>query len=253
MQALICLKRFFPLDEDYGLVHLAGEPIFSWPWTRAKKEKIRSSRVEGAKRLILTSKDMVRSPQFFLSASAVGIYGEQGDRQMTETSPFTFSQDLFLQKVCQGWEEETLKAKSLCRTLIFRLGLVMSYKKGFLYEQEKWLKRGFLPFVINFKPCWISWISLEDLSRMLLWAIENSKAEGIYNAVSPHSVSLKYFYQSLSQKSRRKSIKVPFPLFLVRKLGGEMVKNLLTSCKVSPEKALTQGFIFKHLKIEDVI
>ena len=245
-------QEVFPKEGSYGVVHLAGSPINQWPWTKLTKEKIRSSRVEGSEKLVAALKKHSQPPEFFLSASAVGIYGEQGGTQMIETSPFT-NQNLFLQKVCRQWEEEALKAVPVCRTLVFRFGLVMSYKKGFLYEQAKWLKRGFLPFLVSQRPVWLSWISLDDLSRMLLWAIEDKKTKGIYNAVSPNAVSLKDFYTGLIKHNDSRIIKLPFPLFLAKQLGGEMTRNLLTSCKAFPEKALAQGFVFQKSEIGEAL
>ena len=245
-------QEAFPKEEDYGVIHLAGEPVSKWPWTKYTKEKIRSSRVEGVKKLVTTVKNLPRPPRFFISASATGIYGEQGDKQLTEASPVV-DQNLFLQKVCKEWEEEALNISSICRSLVFRFGIVMSYKKGFLHQQTKWLKKGFLPLVWTQKPLWMSWISLEDLSSILLWAIENKQAKGIYNAVSPKAVLLNEFYKTLSQQTQYKSLKIPFPLFLMKLTGGEMVKNLLVSCKVFPEKALAQGFVFKQEELEEAL
>ncbi len=244
-------EEVFPKDENYGIIHLAGEPLFQWPWTKRTKDKIHSSRVEGARKLVTTFKRILHPPQFFISASAIGIYGEQGDKQVTETSPIA-DQNLFLQKVCRDWEREALKAVSICQTLIFRLGIVLSYEKGFLYEQVKWLKRGFLPRLITQKPNWLSWISLEDLISMLLWAIENQRG-GIYNAVSPNPVLLRGFYTSLIKRTEHKFVSLPLPLALAKVLGGEMMKNLLASCPVYPERALTQGFVFKEEELEEAL
>ena len=245
-------QEVFPKEEEYGVIHLAGEPISKWPWTKGKKEKIYSSRVEAGRKLVTALKKCPHPPQFFLSASAIGIYADQGNRQVTEESPIA-DQDFFLQKLCKDWEKEALKAAFVCRVLVFRLGIVMSYKKGFLYEQAKWLKRGLLPLLITQKPNWLSWISLEDLICMLLWAIESKEAKGIYNAVSPHAVSLKDFYKIFAKQKNHKGIALPFPLFLMKLMGGEMTKNLLASCKVFPEKALSEGFVFRKSKLEEAL
>lgn len=241
----------FPTDEDYGVIHLLGEPVASFPWTSRLKNKIYNSRVKGTKKLLDTVKNLPRTPQFFLSASAIGIYGEP-DQPVTEESPIS-NQNLFLQKVCKDWEEEALKMSSTIRSLIFRLGVVMSYEKGFLYEQTKWLKRGFYPSIISRKTNWLSWISLEDLCRMIIWAIENKQAKGIYNAVSPNPLPLKKFYHLLVQQNKFKSFPLPSPLFLMKLAGGEMTKNLLASCQALPKKALDQGFTFKQAQLEQAL
>ena len=241
----------FPKEEEYGIIHLAGEPIFQWPWTKKTKQNIYSSRVEGTKNLVQIVKELPKAPKFFLSASATGIYGEGGDTEFTETSPIK-NQNLFLQKVCKNWEKKALQMSSLCQTLIFRFGTVMSEQKGFLYEQIKWLKRGVAPLITSRETFWLSWIALEDLSSMIVWAIQNKNSRGIYNAVSPNPVTLKHFYTSLLKEKQFKNLKLPSPLTLIKFFGGEMLKNILMSHKALPEKALSEGFIFQKKSIEEV-
>ncbi len=243
-------QEAFPKEGDYGVIHLAGEPVFQWPWTKKIKETIYLSRVEGAKQLVSALNVWTHLPSFFLSASAIGAYGDQGDQTLTEDS-FAPDQNLFLQKVCWKWEKEALKASGLCRTLVFRLGHVMSRKKGFLHEQIKWLKRGFLPRLFSQKPFWLSWIALEDLISLILWAIESTPAKGIYNAVSPQPVLLKDFYSLLAKEYR--GFKIPAPLFLLKLAGGEMARNLLLSSKALPDKALAQGFAFQYPALEKAL
>ena len=240
----------FPKKTDYGVVYLAGEPVSQWPWTKQVKDKIYSSRVNGTHKLVRALQKLNQPPQFFLSASAIGIYGEQGNKQLTEISPIS-KQNFFLQKVCKDWEVKALEMSPICRTLIFRLGVVMSYKKGFLRQQAK---LPLIPRVLSPKPNWLSWISLEDLSSMLLWAIENQQVSGIYNAVSPYPVLLQDFYTALARQIKFKSIcRPPSPLFLMKWAGGEMTKNLLVSSRALPEKALAQGFVFKKEKLEEAL
>ena len=234
----------FPKKESYGVINLAGEPISIWPWTKKRKEKIYSSRVYRSQQLISAFKD--NPPLFFISASAIGIYGEQGDKIVTEESAKP-RQSLFLQKVCLDWEKSALKASSISRTVIFRFGIVLSYKKGFLYEQNKWIKRGLLPFIVSLKEHWLSWISIEDLTSLILWAVQNEKTRGVYNATSPKPVSLQQFYSVLKKQNKSKGtffIQIPGPLFLLKKIGGEMFQNLLMSNKVLPAKATSEAFVF---------
>ena len=242
-----------PKKDSYGVINLAGEPVSSWPWTKKKKEKIYSSRVNRAQQLVSALEK--QPPQFFISASAVGIYGEQGGQTITEENSLP-SQDFFLQKVCLDWEESALRASSVCRTVIFRLGVVLSYEKGFLYEQSKWIKKGILPSIFSLKEHWLSWISIEDLTSLILWFVKNSQAKGVYNAVSPQPVKLNRFYFVLKQEN--KPIKFPFislpcPLFVLKAMGGEMFKNLLMSSRVIPGKALSEGFIFKQAELQKAL
>ncbi|MCZ0932472.1 MAG: TIGR01777 family oxidoreductase [Oligoflexia bacterium] len=252
-----CSDKFpmeaFPTKESYGVINLAGEPVSIWPWTKKRKEKIYSSRVNRSQQLVSAFKE--NPPQFFISASAIGIYGDQGDQTITEESDKP-GQNLFLQKVCLDWEESALRATSISRTVIFRFGIVLSYKKGFLYEQSKWIKKGCLPFVFSFKEHWLSWISIEDLTSLILWAVQNENTRGVYNAVSSQPVSLRRFYFVL--KKQYKSawlplIQIPAPLFLLKRAGGEMFQNLLMSSRVLPAKALSEGFVFKQKDLETAL
>ena len=240
----------FP-KESYGVINLAGESVFKWPWTKKRKEKIYFSRVNRTQELISLFKN--NPPQFFISASAIGVYGEQGNQAFTEESEIT-RQNFFLQKVCLDWEESALRADSLSRTVILRLGIVLSYKKGFLYEQNKWIKKAFLPSVFSFKESWFSWISIQDLTSLILWAVQNESVKGIYNAVSPNPVDLKQFYSLLKKTSKKKFIiEIPCPSFLLKKIGGEMFKNLLMSSQVKPAKSLSEGFVFEQDNLETAL
>ena len=239
-----------PKKMDYGVINLAGEPVFLWPWTKKRKEKIYSSRVNRTQHLVSALKE--HPPQFFVSASAIGIYGEQGERVIQEDSQRP-QQNFFLQKVCLDWEEAALRASSMCRTVILRLGIVLSYKKGFLYKQNQWITKRMLPFIITSKEHWFSWISIEDIVSLILWAVKNEQTKGIYNAVSPQPVTLKQLYCALKKQNKSAwlpLIPLPSPLFLLKKAGGEMFQNLLMNSKVIPAKALSEGFVFKQADLE---
>ena len=237
----------FPKNEDYGALHFLGEPVSRWPWTSARKEKIFSSRVDGSRCLIAALKKQPRAPLFFLSAGATGIYGARGAERLTENSPIP-RKNLFLQKVCGSWEEEALKAGAICRTLIFRLGAVLSHKKGFLPAHSR---LPLIPLILSRKASWLSWIAIEDLISLILWAMETETARGIYNAASPHPIPLKSFYSILAGQKKIKALfRPPLPLFLIKNLGGEMTRNLLASCRAFPEKAQKEGFQFKNPDLE---
>ena len=242
----------FPKKGDYGWIHLLGEPVASWPWTKARREKIRFSRTEGTKRALSALKNHPNRPRFFLAATALGIYGERAGEIVTEKSPIS-RQGLFLQELCREWEEEALKASSLCRTALFRLAHVLSFQGGFLNVQARFLKAGIRPLVLSKNPCWLSWIALEDLLDMILWAVENPSVKGIYNAASPRPVSLRDFYKSLARSRKFPALPLPLPLSLMRRAGGEMTKNLLASCRVLPEKALREGFVFQKENLADAL
>ncbi len=240
----------FPIDSKFGVIHLAGEPILQWPWTSHKKRKIYNSRVTGTKKLIETLQNLKNTPQFFFCASAIGIYGRQDSKNITEIFNFQ-KQDFFLQKVCEDWEREALKLKQKCRVVIFRLGIVLSFQGGFLKEQLRWSKL-FVPFLLYKHKLWISWIHREDLVRLILWAINKKETKGIYNATAPDPFDMNFFLNRLSIYLKKKYLRIPIPLFLMKLFGGELVKNLLISCHVTSEKLTREGFQFKYKNLVEV-
>ena len=240
----------FPKDSEFGVIHLAGESVFQWPWTSQKKKKIYNSRIQGTKNLVKTMQDLKNTPQFFLCASALGIYGHQDSQNIIEDFNFK-NQGFFLQKVCEDWEKEALNLKEKCRVVIFRFGVVLSFQGGFLKEQLKWSKL-FVPFMLYKNKLWLSWIHREDLIHLILWAISRKNIEGIYNATAPEPFDMNFLFKNISIYLKKKYLRIPTPLFLMKLFGGEMAKNLLVSCHTSSKKITQKGFQFKYKTLDEV-
>jgi len=243
-------KKAFPQDSKYGVIHLAGEPISKWPWTHKRKQKIYDSRVLGTRQIVTTIHNLKNPPQFFIAVSATGIYGHQKQKNIKEPINFK-NQDLFLQQVCKDWEQEILKLQSKCRVVLLRLGIVLSFKGGFLKQQLK-LCRLFVPSILCKNNLWMSWIHKDDLVRLILFAIHNKDLQGIYNATAPEPFDINTFFNQLSTYLKKSYLRIPIPLFLLKLLGGEMVKNLLVSCHTSSQKILKTGFQFKYNTLQDI-
>ncbi len=241
----------FPSDSTFGVIHLAGESIFQWPWTPRKKKKIYNSRVIGTRTLVETISHLKNTPEFFFCASAVGIYGKQDSQNITEDFHFK-NQGLFLQKVCENWEKEALKMETKCRVVIFRLGIVLSSQGGFLKKQLKWSK-WFIPFMLYKNKLWLSWIHREDLNRLILWAIHKKETKGIYNATTFEPFDMNFFLNKLSVHFKKKRLRIPTPLFLVKSLAGEIGKNILISCHAIPKKITEEGFQFKYKTLVEAL
>lgn len=182
--------KAFPLDSDFAIIHLAGESISSWPWTKNKKKKIYDSRIAGTKTLRKAVLDLKKQAQFFISANAVGIYGEQKEGPIAADKEIKL-QDLFLQKVCKDWQNEALKFQEHCPTIILRLGLVLSQHSGFL-KQQLLLSRFLVPWVLSKKLVSMSWIHIEDLSSLVAWLVtrESIKLESAEPTSINRGVSL---------------------------------------------------------------
>ena len=245
------IEAFPNSGEDWGVIHLAGESISFWPWTPNRKKRIYESRILGTRNLIHSLKELSSSPNFFISASALGIYGTQKGGIVTESSPSLKSSSLFLEKVCKDWERETSTLNSSsCRTIILRFGMVLSSLGGgflpYLYSAQKRI------YMWSLKPLWINWIHIQDVVEICLWAIKQKSCRGIYNVTSPTSVTLNEFSKNLFQTLGVKAL-IPLPIFLLKWFGGEMAKNLLANVKVHPERLNKENYSFQYPTLKEAL
>jgi uncharacterized protein (TIGR01777 family) len=187
-----------------------------------------------------------------ISASGVGWYGpdskESKQNGFTEDAP-AFND--FLGQTCKQWEASIQPVTSLNKRLVtFRFGIVLSEGGGALEEFKKPLKFGIATILGNGKQV-ISWIHIYDLCRLILFAIDNEKFDGVYNAVTPKPVSNKDLVLLLAKKIRCKSfIPVHVPAFALRWALGEMSVEVLKSTTVNDEKIRKAGFTFLYPSVE---
>lgn len=234
----------FPLEalkQCDAVIHLAGEPVAAQRWNDQVKKSILDSRIIGTQKMISAFKKIKENerPSVFISGSAIGFYGDQGEKNLTETSAVGSD---FLADVVQKWEAEAHKAEALgIRTVILRTGIVLARSGGALEKMP--------PLVIGSGNNYMSWIHIQDWVNFTIQAIENLKSQGIYNLVSPHPATQTIFIKDLAAERG-----VPFvmsvPQFIVSTAMGEMAQVLLASQKVKPSKMLDEGFQFQfpHLK-----
>ncbi len=230
------------------VINLLGESIASGRWTPKQKEELYNSR-------ILTTRNLIRSfktaPKVFISGSAIGIYGDRADEQLSENSS---TGNDFLAQLCANWEVETKKIFSLhdgigSRVINLRTGLVLSAQGGALKKMLSAFHFG-LGGNLGDGQQWMSWIHIDDLVRMILFFITNSEASGAINAVSPNPVKNSDFTDSLVKTlhgRRGPSI----PKFALKLLFGEMSTVLLSSQKVSCGKIQKLGFQFQYGNITE--
>jgi uncharacterized protein (TIGR01777 family) len=233
------LPRLEGLD---AVVHLAGENIAGLRWTDEKKKAIRDSRVHGTRTMIEAFARLEKKPEVFVSASAIGFYGDRQDDEMTETSS---SGDTFLSEVCREWESESRRAEDMgIRTVLLRNGIVLSKDGGALATMLTPFKLG-VGGVISSGKQWMSWVSLDDMVAVINFAIENEKLRGAVNVASPNPVTNEEFTKTLGEVLYRPTI-LPLPEFAVNLVFGEMGDALLIdSTKVIPKRLLDAGFKFE--------
>jgi len=241
------LLRLEGLD---AVVHLAGENIAGLRWTDEKKKAIRDSRVHGTRTMIEAFARLEKKPEVFVSASAIGFYGDRGDDEMTETSS---SGDTFLSEVCKEWESESRRAEDMgIRTVLLRNGIVLSKDGGALGTMLTPFKFG-VGGVIGSGKQWMSWVSLDDVVAIINFAIENEKIRGAINVASPEPVTNEEFTKTLGDVLYRPTF-LPLPEFAVNLVFGEMGDALLIdSTKVIPKRLRDAGFEFKYPDLKTAI
>ena len=243
-------KEFAKLEGLDAVVHLAGESVADGSWSDEKKKRIRDSRVVGTRTLVEALGKTKKPPRVFISASAIGYYGDRGDEILTEESE---PGEGFLPEVCKEWEAEASKASEFgARTVSVRIGIILSKDGGALAKMITPFSYG-VGGVVGSGEQYMSWIGLEDLVKLFIFLINNDSIEGVVNATSPNPVTNADFTSTLGSILSRPTI-LPVPEFGIKLIFGEMgEKLLLEGARVLPAKLQETGFEFEHPKLEDAL
>jgi uncharacterized protein len=233
------------------IVHLAGASVAEKRWSKKRKQEIIDSRVESGKLIVESLKNIPNKVKTVITASGIGWYGPDKGKVFTEDDP---SSNDFLGQTCKQWEAAIEPASFLGKRLVkIRIGIVLSNEGGAYVEFKKPLKFGFATILGKGKQI-ISWIHIDDLIRIILFAIENEKMEGIYNAVAPNPVTNEELVLEIARKEKGKSfIPVHVPTFALKIRLGEMSIEVLKSATVNSEKIQNAGFIFQYPDIDSTI
>jgi len=237
------------LEGADAVVNLNGASIGGGRWTPARKKILHASRV-GATRLLADAFTRLKQkPRVFVSASAIGYYGNRGDETLTESS--TAGND-FLATLTREWEAEALRAQSSgIRTVLARFGIILSAKGGALKQIVPPFKLG-LGGRLGSGQQWMSWVAIDDVG-ILRAAISDEKASGPVNVVAPNPVRNSEFTRVLSSVLHRPAI-FPAPGFALRLMLGEMADALLLSSeKVSSERLPAATFPFRYENLEPAL
>lgn len=231
------------------VVHLAGESVAT-SWTVARKRVIRESRVAGTGLLASTLADLRCPPRVLVSASAIGYYGDRGEKTVTEDSPPGTG---FLADTARAWEaaaEPALEAG--IRVVHPRIGMVLSAKGGALAKMLTPFRLG-VGGVVGTGRQQMSWIALDDLVGVLQHLAVTDELSGPVNAVAPHPVTNREFTATLGRVLGRPTL-VPLPAFMVRLLFGEMGQALLLDgARVLPTRLEASGFRFRYPRLEEAL
>ena len=238
------------LEQMDAVVHLAGENIGAARWNKARKKRMRNSRVVGTRLLSESLAQLAAPPRVLICASAVGYYGSRGDEILTEaSSPGTG----FLADVCQEWEEaaEPARQKGI-RVVNLRIGMVLSSKGGALPAMLPAFKAG-AGGKLGSGRQFVSWITIDDLTRAITHALATEALSGPVNAVSPNPVRNMEMTKVLGRVLRRPTF-CSVPALALRLLLGEMADALLLSSqRVEPRRLLDTGFTFQFDNFETAL
>lgn len=236
---------------DY-IIHLAGAGVADKRWTESRKKVILKSRTESTRLLHNTLSNLGdRRLKAFISASAIGIYGaDTGSAEIYETSP---KGDDFLSDVVKRWEAVVDDINKLnIRTVKLRIGVVLSMEGGALPRIVQPIKLG-AGAPLGSGQQYTSWIHVEDLCRMFIYALEQQDIEGVYNAVAPRPVTNKQLTQSAAQTLHKPLFLPNVPGFAIRLAFGEMASIVLGGNKVSSKEIEQKGFKFQYPNIDNAL
>jgi hypothetical protein len=229
-----------------AIVHLAGAGVAEKRWTEERKKEIIDSRVKSANLLFNYLKKNKHRVKTFISAAAVGYYGDCGDKVITEEHA---SGKGFLAEVCRQWEKAATQfTQSGIREVRCRIGIVLAKEGGALPQLTKTLPMGIAGYFAK-SPLYYPWIHIDDVCGIIIHALENEEMNGAYNTTAPPPLPMKNLMQEIVKAKHSKAIVVPVPPFAIQLAMGEMSEMLLSSQRCSASKILNSGYRFRYAEI----
>ena len=235
-----------------AVIHLGGENVAGGRWTAARKAAIWSSRVDGTRTLAkgIAARPVGERPEVFVSAAAVGFYGDQGDAVLGESAGLGAG---FLAEVCEAWEGELAAVDALgVRTVALRTGVVLSPAGGALAKMLPAFLVGGGGRLGSGRQ-WMSWITPDDLGAMYLRAVLDPSWRGAFIAVAPTAVTNAEFTATMARVLRRPAV-FPVPAAVLKLIFGEMAEEtLLASTRAVPDRAARAGFVWRQPELETAL
>lgn len=231
------------IDNHEVVINLAGEPIADRRWSDTQKQKICLSRWQITTQLAELIKNANTPPKVFISGSAIGIYGRQGNEKIDES--YTNYHQEFTHDVCKKWEQVALEAASAqTRVALLRTGIVLDTHGGALAKMLLPFKLGIGGKIASGQQ-FMSWIHIEDMVAAILHIMNTQTLASAINITSEHAVSNQEFAKTLARTLYRPSV-FTTPSFILKALFGEMADLLLFGQNVTPQKLVNTGFTFKY-------
>lgn len=240
-----------PMDFD-AIINLAGSSLAEGRWTSERMRDIRDSRKQAASTLEKYLADGMLRTSVYIGASAIGVYGNHGDKLVNEDTPVGYGLDWLADTVID-WEAAHQRIERLgIRTLMFRIGLVLSRQGGALKAMLRLHWMGIIPYFGSGKQLW-SWIHIDDLAASMLWAIDQPNLKGVCLAIAPSPVTNASLSKTIARTLWPRRIALPVPAFILSILLGRMHHMLLDSMRGHPSKLLKYGYSFRYPMIRDAM
>ena len=238
------------LEGSDAVIHLAGAPMADKRWTLARKQVLRSSRVDATRNLVRVLRQLKQRPSVLVSASAMGYYGDRGDEVLTESSPPGSG---FICELVRAWEASALDAeKDGIRVVHLRFSVVLSAKGGALARMLPPFRLG-LGGRLGSGKQWMSWIALDDAIAAIHASLVHEQWQGPVNVSSPYPVTNEEFTRILARTIRRPAL-FPVPRLALRLLFGEIADSLLlASTRLMPEKLIAYRHLFRYPELEPAL
>jgi uncharacterized protein (TIGR01777 family) len=234
-----------------AIVHLAGVSIYE-RWTKEYKQEIMDSRTKSTASIVDACRQSESKSSVFVCASAVGYYGDQGDRVLDESVAAPIAGTDFLSGVCVAWESAAQQIENLdIRRVSVRTAIVLGPNGGMMSKLLPLFRWG-LGGRLGTGNQWFSWIHIDDLVGIYYAAITDSQLSGPVNAAAPEPVTNRMFTQSLGKALHRPTFWV-IPAFVLRIILGEFAKAVLASTRAVPTKLQAMGFVFKYKTIDEAV
>ncbi len=236
-----------PVD---AVINLAGAPIADRPWTRKRRTLLWDSRIGLTEQLLAWMEQREHKPQVLISGSAVGWYGDGGERELDENAQ-PVKED-FASHLCGAWEETAQRAQALgVRVVIIRTGLVLSDQGGFLQRLLLPFKFGMGGPIGNGRQ-WMPWIHIQDQIAAIDFLLNQSDALGPYNLCAPAPARNSDFAKTLAAVLHRPAF-MPLPGLALKILMGELSVLLLGGQRARPARLEEAGFSFRFTQLHDAL
>lgn len=251
---IVPVKRgdFSAIDGCDSVIHLAGAPIGT-RWTRSLRVEIVKSRIDYTRALVEAMGRAKKPPRVLLSGSAIGVYGERGDEELTEDSAVGARAEKgagFLAALCADWEAEALKASA--RVVTLRTGVALTPPGGALQKMLPAFQAG-AGGPLGSGRQWMSWVSIEDVLGAIEHALHTDSLTGPVNLVAPAPLTGEAFAKELGRVLGRPSF-ARVPAFALEALYGESARAaLLASQRVLPKRLVASGFSFMHPSLDSAL